>query len=322
MKKLKLNIGNIEFDAPFFAAPMAGITDMVMRTINAQMGASLCYSEMVSGKGLLYNNKKTEDLLAISPDETKVAYQIFGAEPEVMAKTAQLLNDRKNDILDINMGCPVPKVVKNGEGSALLKEPALVYDIVKSVVNNTDKPVTVKIRMGWDDNNINCVDIAKIIEKAGASAVALHGRTREQYYTGKANWQAIKEVKENVEIPVIGNGDIFTAADVMQMLEKTGCDFVMIGRGMLGNPWIFRECMALWNDGVTLAKPTLEEKKQMMLRHLEDECVAKGEKVAVREMRKFIAWYTKGMHGSAKFRTAINSIDDVGELKAKIQSLL
>lgn len=285
------------------------------------MGAAMGYSEMVSGKGLMYNNKNTEDLLKIYPEEKPVAYQIFGSEPEVMAYTAKQLQGRENALIDINMGCPVPKVVKNGEGSAMLKTPELIYDVVSATVANADKPVTVKIRIGWDDDSINCVEVAKIIEKAGASAVAVHGRTRMQYYSGKANWDAIKEVKENVGITVIGNGDIFSATDAMRMMEYTGCDLVMIGRGMLGNPWIFKQCKALWEGKGEIEKPSRDEVVDMMIRHFTDIKELKGERTAVNEMRKHVGWYTKGMPNSAAFRRSINEVNDSETLIERFEML-
>lgn len=314
-------IAGIKLDNPFLAAPLAGITDAPTRVINREYGAGLVYSEMVSGKGLMYKNKNTENLLKIYEEEKPVAFQIFGSEPEIMAKTAESLNDRENAILDINMGCPVPKVVKNGEGSALLKNPSLIYDVVSATVEKSIKPVTVKIRIGWDDDSINCVEVAKIIEKAGAAAVAVHGRTRMQYYSGVANWDAIKEVKESVKIPVIGNGDVFKGEDAMRMLEYTGCDMVMIGRGMLGNPWIFRECNALWKGEELPTPPTLDEKIDMMIRHFNGLFAEKGERVAVNEMRKHVGWYTKGLPNSAEFRRRINEVNDAKTLLERFEML-
>lgn len=311
-------IGGIKLANPFIAAPLAGITDAPTRRIAKSMGASLVYSEMISGKGLIYQNKNTESLLKIYDDEKPVAFQLFGAEPEVIYKAAGLLQKYENEILDINMGCPVPKVVKNGEGSALLKKPDLIYEIVRAMVEGANKPVTAKIRIGWDDDSINCVAVAKVIESAGASAVAVHGRTRMQYYSGEANWDAIKEVKESVNIPVIGNGDIFCGEDAMRMLEKTGCDMVMIARGMLGNPWIFRECTALYSGKQKPQPPTVKEKREMILTHLNGLIAEKGEDRAVKEMRKHIAWYTKGMRDSAVLRRAINQITEAKELREVI----
>lgn len=316
-----LEINGIKLENPFLAAPLAGITDAPTRRINREMGAAMGYSEMVSGKGLMYNNKNTEDLLKIYQEEKPVAYQIFGSEPEVMAYTAKQLQGRENALIDINMGCPVPKVVKNGEGSAMLKTPELIYDVVSATVANADKPVTVKIRIGWDDDSINCVEVAKIIEKAGASAVAVHGRTRMQYYSGKANWDAIKEVKENVGITVIGNGDIFSATDAMSMMEYTGCDLVMIGRGMLGNPWIFKQCKALWEGKGEIEKPSRNEVVDMMIRHFTDIKELKGERTAVNEMRKHVGWYTKGMPNSAAFRRSINEVNDSETLIERFEML-
>lgn len=321
MKNRSLEINGIKLENPFLAAPLAGITDAPTRRINREMGAAMGYSEMVSGKGLMYNNKNTEDLLKIYPEEKPVAYQIFGSEPEVMAYTAKQLQGRENALIDINMGCPVPKVVKNGEGSAMLKTPELIYDVVSATVANADKPVTVKIRIGWDDDSINCVEVAKIIEKAGASAVAVHGRTRMQYYSGKANWDAIKEVKENVGITVIGNGDIFSATDAMRMMEYTGCDLVIIGRGMLGNPWIFKQCKALWEGKGEIEKPSRDEVVDMMIRHFTDIKELKGERTAVNEMRKHVGWYTKGMPNSAAFRRSINEVNDSETLIERFEML-
>ena len=316
-----LKIGNIELDNPFLLAPLARITDAPTRRICREMGAALVYSEMVSGKGLYYGDRKTDQLLFLYEEEKPVAYQVFGSEPEIMAFTARALEERENAILDINMGCPVPKIVKNGEGSALLKRLDLVYDLISAMVSNTSKPVTAKIRIGFDKSCINAVETAKAIEEAGAAAVAVHGRTREQYYSGKADWTQIRAVKNAVSIPVIGNGDVVDGDSAMAMMEETGCDFVMIGRGALGNPWIFRDVLAAWKGEPQPELPNLVEKKEMMLRHFHDMIELKGEYAAVREMRKFVGWYLKGIPGSAALRGKINLIDDARELTTAIGEL-
>ena len=316
-----LKIGNIELDNPFLLAPLAGITDAPTRRICREMGAALVYSEMVSGKGLYYGDRKTDQLLFLYEEEKPVAYQVFGSEPEIMAFTARALEERENAILDINMGCPVPKIVKNGEGSALLKRLDLVYDLISAMVSNTSKPVTAKIRIGFDKSCINAVETAKAIEEAGAAAVAVHGRTREQYYSGKADWTQIRAVKNAVSIPVIGNGDVVDGDSAMAMMEETGGDFVMIGRGALGNPWIFRDVLAAWKGEPQPELPNLVEKKEMMLRHFHDMIELKGEYAAVREMRKFVGWYLKGIPGSAALRGKINLIDDARELTTAIGEL-
>ncbi|WP_303857309.1 tRNA dihydrouridine synthase DusB [Aminicella lysinilytica] len=315
------NIGNLNLDDPFILAPLAGITDAPMRRICGRLGASLTYSEMVSAKGLYYGDKKTERLLFIYPDEGPVAYQLFGRDPEIMAFAAEKLDDRPNAIFDINMGCPVPKVVKNGEGSALLKEPALIEKLVAAAVTHTSKPVTAKIRIGFGAEKINAVEVAKAVEAGGASAVAVHGRTREQFYTGKANWDVIADVKAAVNIPVIGNGDVVDWPSASALMSQTGCDLVMIGRGALGNPWIFRDLLDGYLGRPASPAPTVEDKKNMMLTQLSDIVDLKGEYVAVREMRKICGWYLKGVPGSAAFRGKINGITDVRELEAAIRGI-
>lgn len=317
-----LKIGTIQLDNPFVLAPLAGVTDLPMRRLCKEQGASMVFSEMISAKGLWYKDKNTERLLATEPDEAPLMYQLFGSEPEIMAYAARELKNRANAGIDINMGCPVPKVVKNGEGSALLKTPDLLYDIVKAVVDNAGKPVTGKIRIGWDDDSINAVEIAKAIEAAGAAAVSVHGRTRMQYYSGNADWDMIRQVKEAVNIPVFGNGDVFTGEDGIRMMDETGCDGVMIARGAQGNPWIFRDAIALWKGEEKPPAPTIEEKITMMIRHLEDVAVHKSEYAAVREMRKHVGWYLKGEHGSAAIRREVNNITDLNELKAMLQTMI
>lgn len=316
-----LKIGNVILDNPFFLAPLAGITDAPTRRICREMGAALVYSEMVSGKGLYYKQEKTKNLLHIDPVEKPVAFQVFGSEPDILAFTARELDGYENAILDINMGCPVPKIVKNGEGSALLKRLDLVYDLISAMTANTKKPVTAKIRIGFDAASVNAVETAKAVEAGGAAAVAVHGRTREQYYSGKADWSQIAAVKQAVSIPVIGNGDVTDGQSAMAIMEQTGCDFVMIGRGALGNPWIFRQAVSAWRGEDAPAPPTLEERKAVMKRHFRDMSALKGDYVAVREMRKHVGWYLKGQPGSAAFRGRVNQIDDAEELMKAIDGI-
>ena len=309
-----VTIGNFEIKDRFVLAPLAGITDGAFRRICFQMGAAMACSEMVSSKGLFYGDKKTGKLLEILPGEGPVGYQIFGHEPDIMAFAARELDGYDNAFLDINMGCPVPKVVKNFEGSYLMKDPDLCFDLVQVCVKNTSKPVTVKIRAGWDSVHINAAEVASACESAGASAVAVHGRTREQYYSGKADWSVIAKVKKAVKIPVIGNGDVTSRKEGFRMMEETGCDLVMIGRGALGNPWIF--------DASHEGAPSSEELREVMLRHLSDTAELKGEHIAVLEMRKHVGWYLKGRPGAASFRNEVNRIDDIGTLKNAISGIL
>ena len=307
-KNKVLKIGNLELESPFLLAPLAGITDAPMRRIARELGAAMTYSEMVSGKGLMYGDKNTERLLAIYDDEKPVAYQVFGCEPDVIEYTARVLAARENAVLDINMGCPVPKIVKNGEGSALLRDPDLVYRLVEVMVRDAGKPVTAKIRTGWSSDSVNCVEVAKAVAAAGASGIAVHGRTREQFYSGKADRAMIRAVKEAVDIPVMGNGDVFTGEDAVAMMDETGCDMVMIARGALGNPWIFRDAVALWRDGEKPEPPSKKEKADMICRHFDLIYKEKGERVAVNEIRKHIGWYFKGEPGVAALRRSVNQI--------------
>lgn len=317
-----IKIGTLELDNPFVMAPLAGITDVPMRRLAKEQGAAMVYSEMISAKGLWYKDKNTERLLLTNPEEAPLMYQLFGSEPDVMAHAAEQLKDRANAGIDINMGCPVPKVVKNGEGSALLKDLDLLYDVVKAVVDAAGKPVTGKIRIGWDEDSINAVETAKAIEAAGAAAVAVHGRTRMQYYSGTADWDMIRKVKEAVSIPVMGNGDVFTGEDAVRMMDETGCDLVMIARGALGNPWIFRDAIALWKGAEKPLPPTTAEKIEMMIRHLDDLSAVKRPDVAVKEMRKHVGWYLKGVHGSAAVRRKVNTITDLDELKRELYNMI
>ena len=311
----KLTIGNVELENPYILAPMAGVTDLPFRLLCREQGAGLLCMEMVSAKAIQYNNKNTKALLEIHPEERPVSLQLFGSEPDVISEIAKQIEDLPFAILDINMGCPVPKIVRNGEGSALMKNPKLVYEIVSKTVKAIQKPVTVKIRKGFDDTCINAVEIAKIIEEAGASAVAVHGRTREQYYSGKADWDIIRQVKEAVSIPVIGNGDVVSGESALAMMKETGCDGVMIGRGSQGNPWIFSELLEYEKTGVMPERPNINEIKNMILRHARLQLEYKGEYLGIREMRKHVAWYTTGMPNSAKFRNEINAVESYEQLE-------
>lgn len=310
-----LKIGNVELKNRYILAPMAGVTDLPFRLLCKEQGAGLLCMEMISAKALQYKNRNTKALLQIDPREYPVSLQLFGADPDIISEQAKAIEELPFQILDINMGCPVPKVVKNGEGSALMKNPRLVYDVVYKTVRAISKPVTVKIRKGFDEEHVNAVEIAKIIEEAGGAAVAVHGRTREQYYSGKADWDIIRQVKEAVSIPVIGNGDVTGSLAAEQLLEETGCDGVMIGRGCQGNPWIFRELNEYEETGKVPHRPSKKEIKEMMLRHAQLQIELKGDYLGIREMRKHVAWYTKGMEGSVKLRDEINRVESYEELE-------
>jgi len=314
MKKT-LKIGNVELGNRYILAPMAGVTDLPFRVLCKEQGAGLLCMEMISAKALQYGNKNTKALLMIDPREYPVSLQLFGDDPEIISEQAKRIEELPFQILDINMGCPVPKVVRNGEGSALMKNPKRVYDIVYAVSRAIQKPVTVKIRKGFDDEHVNAVEIAKVIEEAGGAAVAVHGRTREQYYLGKADWEIIHRVKEAVSIPVIGNGDVTSGQKAIEMLEKTGCDGVMIGRGCQGNPWIFRELLEYEETGMIPTRPGKDELRETMLRHARLQMEFKGDHMGILEMRKHVAWYTKGLEGSAKLRDEINRVESYGELE-------
>ena len=319
MKHLK--IGNVELENRYILGPMAGVTDLPFRLLCREQGAGLLCMEMVSAKAIYYNNRNTESLLEIHPDEKPVSLQFFGSDPKIMSEMAKRIEERPFAILDINMGCPVPKVVKNGEGSALMKNPKLVYEIVSAIVKAIDKPVTVKIRKGFDDDHVNAVEIAKIIEEAGAAAVAVHGRTREQYYSGKADWDIIRQVKEAVSIPVIGNGDVTSPQKADELVKQTGCDGIMIARGAQGNPWIFSEMIHWEETGELPPRPDKDEVREMMLRHARLQLEYKGEFSGIREMRKHVAWYTKGLKGAARLREKVNAVESLEELENLLTSL-
>lgn len=315
-----MKIGNINIENNLILAPMAGVTDFPFRKICREMGCGLLYTEMVSAKAILYKNKNTEPLLETDETEHPIAVQIFGSDPEIMGDMAKKLEEEHSfDIIDVNMGCPVPKIVNNHEGSALMKEPKLVEQILKNIVSKVNKPVTIKIRKGFDENHINAAEIAKIAEACGVSAVAVHGRTREQYYSGKADYSIIAKVKDSVKIPVIGNGDVCGVEDAKCMYEETGCDAIMIGRAARGNPWIFREISSYMKDGIVCEKPDMEEVKEMILRHARMLIECKGEYTGIREMRKHVAWYTAGMPHSSSLRNKVNQLENYEELKRLIQ---
>ncbi len=316
-----MNIGNLTLENNIFLAPMAGVTDLVFRIICKEFGCGLVYSEMVSAKGIFHNNKNTKEMLEVSEKERPAVIQLFGSDPDILAKMAEKTS-MYADIIDINMGCPAPKIVKNGEGSALMRNPELIGKIVKSVSSAVSKPITIKIRKGFDDTCINAPYIAEIAEANGASAIAVHGRTREQYYSGEADWDIIKEVKKHVNIPVIGNGDVDSPEKAKALLDYTGCDAVMIGRAAEGNPWIFGRTIHYINTGELLPEPTIKEKLNLAIKHLDMLVKYKGEHIGVREMRRHMGKYIKGIPHSAETRFYINKAETQKEMTAFAEKLL
>ena len=318
----ELKIGNVTLENNLILAPMAGVTDLPFRLLCRRQGAGLLCMEMVSAKAIYYKNKNTELLMEIHPEEHPVSLQLFGSDPDILAAMAAQIEERPFEILDFNMGCPVPKVVNNREGSALMKNPKLVEEILTKLVKAVKKPVTVKIRKGFDEEHVNAVEIAKIAESCGVAAVAVHGRTRQQYYSGKADWDIIRQVKEAVSIPVIGNGDILCAQDVIRMKEQTGCDGFMIGRGAQGNPWIFQQILHQLETGEEMPRPSRQEVVDMMLLHARLQLQIKGDYIGIREIRKHAAWYTAGYKNSSKLRGKINEVESYAQLEALLEQWL
>ena len=317
---MKLKIGNVELENNLILAPMAGVTDLPFRLLSKEQGCGLMYTEMVSAKAILYKNRNTGPLMEVRPEEEPVALQLFGSDPEIVSDIAAQVEDGPYAFIDINMGCPVPKIVNNGEGSALMKNPKLGEEILTALVKKVKKPVTVKFRKGFDDDHINAVEIARIAESCGVSAVAVHGRTRAQFYSGKADWDIIRQVKEAVKIPVIGNGDIFTPEDAKRMLYETGCDGLMIARGAKGNPWIFSRTLHYLETGELLGPPDKEELKETILRHAQLQIQFKGEYLGLCEMRKHLSWYTVGLPHSSSLRNDVNQTETWEDFYNLIQS--
>lgn len=319
---MEYKIGSVKLDNQLILAPMAGVTDLPYRLLCKEQGCGLVYTEMVSAKAILYHNKNTNSLLEVAEGEGPVAVQLFGSDPDIMAEIAARIQEGPYDIIDVNMGCPVPKIVNNGEGSALMKNPDLVYRILSAMVKAVRKPVTVKFRKGFDDQHVNAVEIAKAAQAAGVSAVAVHGRTREQYYSGTADWSIIRQVKAAVSIPVIGNGDIFEPQDAKRMLIETGCDFLMLARGVRGNPWLFHRTNHYLKTGELLPPPDAAQVKAMILKHAGLQLKYKGDYIGVRELRKHVAWYTTGLAHSAALRQEINQAETMDDLKKLIEARL
>ena len=316
-----MTIGNITLDNNIILAPMAGVSDLPFRLLCHEQGAGLVCMEMISAKAILYHNRNTESLLEIHPQEGPVSLQLFGSDPAIMADIAARIEDRPFQILDINMGYPVPKIVGNGEGSALMKNPLLAGQIIEAVVKAVGKPVTVKIRKGFDEEHVNAVEMAHVAQESGAAAVAVHGRTREQFYSGKADWDIIRQVKQAVSIPVIGNGDVVDGESALALLQQTGCDGIMIGRACQGNPWIFREVKNFLESGQICPRPTNREIVDTILRHARLQLQYKGEYIGIREMRKHVSWYSAGVPNSARFRAEINAMESMEELMDAVSAV-